>query len=87
MAFKEERTFKKSFRLSVTIAASDLETAKELYEGLEYFNNPFPITRIGYKHILNVEFVEDDYPWEEVIVDKYGSNVDIKYSYIEDENI
>ena len=80
MAFKEERTFKKSFRLSVTIAASDLETAKELYEGLEYFNNPFPITRVSlFKHILNVEFVEDDYPWEEVIVDKYGSNVDIKY--------
>ena len=86
MAFKEERTFKKSFRLSVTIAASDLETAKELYEGLEYFNNPFPITRIvSPKHILNVGFVEDDYPWEEVIVDKYGTNVDIKY--IEDENI
>jgi hypothetical protein len=72
-----DKIFKKSFRMEITIAAKDLEVAKELYELYGHTG--------GYSHVLNLEVVEDDYPWEEVIVDKYGSNVDIKY--IEDENI
>ena len=77
-----ERTFKKSFRMEITIAAKDLEVAKELYE---LYGHTGGYSHDYRCHTINLEVVEDDYPWEEVIVDKYGSNVDIKY--IEDENI
>jgi len=70
-----DKVFRKSFRVEVTIAAKDLECARELYELYditEYDKHPF-------SHILNVEVVEDDYEWEEDIVDADGKKIDIKY--------
>tara|TARA_Y100000593_G_C4038624_1_gene204020 strand:+ start:84 stop:302 length:219 start_codon:yes stop_codon:yes gene_type:complete len=70
-----DKIFRKSFRVEVTIAAKDLEHARELYELYDITETDKDLI----SHILNVEVVEDDYEWEEDIVDADGKKIDIKY--------